>query len=49
MAEKCSRLWQLPDSQLLVYFNARYPQYATWKLCYLQPVMVSLLLSVLRK
>mgnify|MGYP000178906812 CR=1 FL=1 len=49
MADDCSRLWHLNNSQLLAYFNARYPQRNTWKLCHLQPAMVSSLLLALHK
>jgi hypothetical protein len=37
MADDCLRLWHLNDSQLLDYFNARYPQRNTWKLCHMRP------------
>jgi hypothetical protein len=32
-------LCKLTDSQLLVYFNACYPQPITWKLCHLSAVI----------
>jgi hypothetical protein len=35
MADDCSRLWHLTDSQLLAYVNAHYPQRNTWTLCHL--------------
>ena len=49
MADDCSRLWQLTDSQLISYFNSTYLQAATWKLHHLRPKMLSVLLSNLQK
>jgi hypothetical protein len=50
MADDCSRLWHLSDSQLLAYFNSTYPQPVTWQLCHLRPEMSSALtLALLRK
>ena len=48
MADDCSRLWQLTDSQLVSYFNFTYPQAATWKLHHLRPEMLSVLTSNLQ-
>ena len=48
MADDCSRLWQLSDSQLVSYFNSTYPQATTWKLHHLRPAMLSVLTSNLQ-
>ena len=45
MADDCSQLWHLTDSQLLAYFNCTYPQMLPWKLVTLQPAMHSALIS----
>ena len=45
MADDCSRLWQLTDSQLISYFNFTYPQATTWKLHRPRPEMLSALTS----
>ena len=47
MADDCSRLWHLSDSQLLAYFNRTYPQALSWSMCHLNPVMNSALTSAL--
>ena len=49
MADDCSQLWHLTDSQLLAYFNHTYPQTLPWKLVTLQPAMHSALISTLQK
>ncbi len=49
MADDCSRLWQLSDSQLLAHFNLTYPQPQSWQLVQLRPVMLSSLISALQK
>ena len=50
MADDCSRLWHLTDSQLLSYFNSTYPQPSSWQLRHLRPAMLSALTSsLLRK
>ena len=50
MADDCSRLWTLTDSQLVSYFNSTYPQTASWQLRHLRPEMLSALTSsLLRK
>lgn len=49
MADDCSRLWHLSDSQLLAYFNSVYPQKISWKLVHLRPPMHSALTSALLK
>ena len=49
MADDCSRLWQLNDSQLISYFNFNYPQPRSWKMCHLPPEMHSALISCLHK
>jgi hypothetical protein len=41
MADDVSQRWDLPDSQLLHYFNSSYPQAYTWKLCTLRSTMNS--------
>jgi len=49
MADDCSRLWHLSDSQLLAYFNSMYPQKRPWKLVHLRPEMHSALTLALQK
>ena len=49
MADDCSRLWHLSDSQLLHYFNSNYPQEKSWKMLHLRPEMNSALISSLHK
>lgn len=49
MADDCSRLWQLSDSQLLAYFNSVYPQMHSWKLVHLRPEMLSSLILALQR
>jgi hypothetical protein len=48
MADDCSGLWHLSDSQLLHYFNSKYPQKQPWQICLLRPEMHSALISALR-
>ena len=43
MADDCSRLWSLSDSQLISHFNSTYPQPNTWKMHRLRPEMHSVL------
>jgi hypothetical protein len=43
MADDCSRLWKLNDSQFIAYLNLTYPQSASWELCHLSPQMSSAL------
>jgi hypothetical protein len=33
LADECSRLWRLTDSELLAHFNSLYPQTRSWQLC----------------
>lgn len=47
MADDCSRLWYLTDSQLLAHFNVTYPQAQPWQIAHLRPVMLSSLISAL--
>lgn len=47
MADDCSRLWELTDSQFLAYFNRTYPQSVSWELCPLAPPLNSALTSAL--
>ena len=47
MADDCSRLWKLSDSQLISYFNSTYPQPQSWTMCHLPPEMHSALISCL--
>ena len=47
MADDCSRLWHLKDSQLVSYFNVKYPQKKSWKMLHLRPEMHSVLISCL--
>ena len=49
MADDCSHLWHLSDSQLLAYFNRNYPQTIPWKLVTLQSKMNSALTSALQR
>ena len=49
MADDCSRLWNLTDSQLVAYFNKHYPQKRSWRLCHLRPEMNSALISALHR
>jgi hypothetical protein len=48
MADDCSRLWHLTDSQLVSYFNEKYPQRKPWRMCALRPEMNSALILALR-
>ena len=48
MADDCSRLWHLTDSNFLAYFNTTYPQRKPWRMCNLRPEMNSALISALR-
>ena len=47
MADDCSRLWALTDSELLSHFNSSYPQERPWQLLPLQPATLSTLISAL--
>ena len=49
MADNCSCLWHLSDSQLLAYFNHNYLQTIPWKLVTLQSEMNSALTSALQR
>jgi hypothetical protein len=49
MADDCSRLWGLSDSELLTHFRHHYPQTEPWQLCPLRPAMASSLISALRR
>ena len=49
MADDCSRLWNLNDSQLISYFNSKYPQPLSWRMCHLPPEMHSALISCLHR
>ena len=48
MADDCSRLWHLSDSQLLAHFNSRYPQEKPGQLVHLRPEMLFSLTSALQ-
>lgn len=48
MADDLSRLWHLTDSQLLTYFNAKYPQAQPWRIVHLRSEMHSSLISALQ-
>ena len=41
MADDCSRLWHLTDTQLLTHFNFTYPQMKSWLVCHLSSEMSS--------
>ena len=47
MADDCSRKWYMSDSELLTYFNSRYPQNVSWQMRHLRPEMNSALISAL--
>ena len=47
MADDCSRLWYMTDSQLLAYFDLTYPQERPWQLVHLRPEMLSTLTKAL--
>jgi hypothetical protein len=47
MADACSRLWHLSDSQLLAHFALHYPQSRPWTLCHLRKPMRCALISAL--
>ena len=49
MADDCSRLWHLTDTELLQHFNSNYPQAQPWQLVPLRPEMLSSLISALQK
>ena len=49
MADDCSRLWHLSDSQLLAYFNSKYPQKRPWQLVHLRSAMHSTLTKALQQ
>ena len=49
MADDCSRLWHLSDSELLTYFNSHYPQTQSWQMLHLRPEMNSALISCLHR
>ena len=49
MADDCSRLWHLTDSQLLAYFNCKYPQERPWQLVQLRSEMHSTLIKALQQ
>ena len=49
MADDCSRLWRLTDSQLLAHFDLHYPQKHPWRIAVLRSNMHSALISALLK
>jgi len=49
MADDCSRLWHLSDSQLLAHFNSTYPQTKPWQICHLSPQLSSGLILALQR
>jgi hypothetical protein len=48
MADDCSRLWHLDDSQFVAYFNQMYPQKLPWRFVPLRKSMRSALISALQ-
>jgi hypothetical protein len=47
MADDCSRLWHLSNSQLLAHFACHYPQSQPWMLCHLlKPMRCALILAL---
>jgi hypothetical protein len=49
MADDCSRLWHLTDSELLAYFNFHYPQTQPWRMWTPSPSMLSAVISGLQR
>jgi hypothetical protein len=49
MADDCSRLWHLTDTQLLDYFNSTYPQKQLWRMWTPSPGMLSAVISALQR
>ena len=49
MADDCSRLWHLNDSQLLAHFNSTYPQTVSWEMHLPKPGMLSSTISALHR
>ncbi len=50
MADDCSCLWNLTDTELLAHFEQMYLQLLPWKLCsHLTPGMHSALISALHR
>ena len=49
MADDCSRLWHLSDTELLSYFDSHYPQPTPWQLCHPRTAMLSAVTSALCK
>jgi hypothetical protein len=49
MADDCSRLWRLTNSQLLAYFNSTYPQKQPWRMWTPSPKMLSAVTSALQR
>jgi hypothetical protein len=47
LADECSRLWRLTDSELLARFNSLYPQTRSWQLCRPTSQMLSATASAL--
>jgi len=48
MADDCSRLWDLSDSQLVAHFNTHYPQTTSWRIVHPRPEMLSAVISALQ-
>jgi hypothetical protein len=49
MANDCSRLWHLSDSQLLAHFNSVYPQTVSWCIAVPRQEILSSVTSAMRK
>jgi hypothetical protein len=49
MADDCSRLWHLSDSQLLDHFNCTYPQAASWRTAPPRQEMLSSVICALHR
>jgi hypothetical protein len=49
MADDCSRLWHLDDSQLLEHFNRTYPQAASWRIAQPRQEMLSSVICALHR
>lgn len=49
MADDCSRLWTLTNTELLTHFNSQYPQNLPWRMWHPTPEMLSAVTSALRR
>jgi hypothetical protein len=49
MADDCSRLWHLTDSQLLAHFDSVYPQATSWRIVVPRPEILSSVTSAMHR